>query len=313
MNVCRPTAGKWWGRYLDDPRGQWWLDREPAAPLPPSDIGAGRSQVREAADETQLGPARSSGQVGVPASTVHRIRVRHRLNRLAWMDRPTGLVIRRYEHDHPGDLVHRDIKKLGKVPSGGGWRTRGRNSDPGRPSKRRPRIGYSQIHTAIDDHSRVAYSEVLDDEQAVTTVGFWRRARVWFVRHGIDHRPCSPTRLLLPLPAVPSRAGRLGHHIDAPAPTDPKPTAKSVSIERFNRTLCDEWAYVRPYRSENHDVGDSTPGSTPTTITAPTPPSAANHHPRQQPPKALHTWAKPRSGCAEQLTCARPFRCLRSW
>lgn len=86
---------------------------------------------------------------GVPASTVHKILVRHGLNRLVWIDRPTGRVIRRYERAHPGELIHLDIKKVGKIPPGGGWRVRGRGQVP-----KRPRVGYTYLHCAVDDHSR---------------------------------------------------------------------------------------------------------------------------------------------------------------
>jgi hypothetical protein len=90
-------------------------------------------------------------------------------------------VIRRYEHDRPGDLVHIDNKKLGKIPPGGGWRAHGRP----RANKRR-RVGYCYVHSAVDDHSRVAYSEIHDDEKAVTAVEFFRRARSWFARRGVN-------------------------------------------------------------------------------------------------------------------------------
>ena len=75
---------------------------------------------------TKLGPVRIAARLHMPASTVHRVLVRRQLNRLAWRDRPTGRVIRRYEHEHPGDLIHVDVKKLGRIPSGGGWRIHGR-------------------------------------------------------------------------------------------------------------------------------------------------------------------------------------------
>ena len=119
---------------------------------------------------------------------MHRVLVRHGVNRLRWMDRPTGRLIRRYEHDHPGDLVHVDIKRLGRIRPGGGWRAHGRGSAQHRAARHAPRVGYEYIHTAIDDHSRVAYSEILDDETAATAVEFWRRAQAWFDTHGITTR-----------------------------------------------------------------------------------------------------------------------------
>ena len=87
-------------------------------------------------------------------------------------------MIRRYEHEKPGDLVHIDIKKLGRIPDGGGQRVLGRAS--GRrnkartPSNRRP--GYHYLHNAVDDYSRLAYTEILTDERKETAAAFWQRA-----------------------------------------------------------------------------------------------------------------------------------------
>ncbi len=118
----------------------------------------------------------------MPVSTVHRVLCRHGLNRLWWIDRPTGEVIRRYERAHPGELIHVDIKKVGKVPPGGGWKIHGRGK------KRRCKVGYTYLHVAVDDHSRVAFVEAHENEQAATLVGFWGRAQEFFWSKGHDHR-----------------------------------------------------------------------------------------------------------------------------
>jgi len=118
---------------------------------------------------------------------------RYRLAKLSWLDRATGRVIRRYEHQHPGDLVHVDIKKLGKIPDGGGWRMLGRpignrhsQAHHGPRSKHRnPLVGYHYLHIAIDDHSRLAYYELLPDELGTTAAQFRLRARSWFAANGI--------------------------------------------------------------------------------------------------------------------------------
>src|SRR5439155_18319541 len=111
-----------------------------------------------------------------PASTVHRILVRHGLNRLAWLDRPTGEPIRRYERERPGELVHVDVKKLGRIPDGGGWRLHGRaDARAAHPQSRRT-TGFDYIHSAVDDHTRLAYSEIHTDEKAATCAAFLRRA-----------------------------------------------------------------------------------------------------------------------------------------
>ena len=120
----------------------------------------------------------------MPASTVHRVLVRAKLNRLDALDRVTRQPIRRYEMTRPGELVHVDTKKLGRIPRGGGWRVHGRSNNPYKAHKRVP-IGYAFVHSAVDAYSRVAYSEVLDDEQGITAAAFWRRAQAFFKRHGI--------------------------------------------------------------------------------------------------------------------------------
>ena len=101
---------------------------------------------------------------------MHRVLTRYRLARLAHLDRATGRVIRRYEHAAPGDLVHVDIKKLGNIPDGGGHKVLGRPT-----AARTGRRAYAYLHTAVDDHSRLAYSEILTDEKKETAVGFWQR------------------------------------------------------------------------------------------------------------------------------------------
>jgi transposase InsO family protein len=178
----------------------------------------------------------------MPASTVHRVLVRLGLNRLVWMDRPTGRVIRRIEHSRPGELVQLDVKKLGRIPPGGGWRVHGL------ANRGRPQVGYAYIHTAIDSYSRVAYSEVLGDERAVTAVGFWQRAHAWLADHGVDvevvqtdNGSCYKAHAFA---AAVEATG--AQHRRLP----PRRPAWNGKVERFNRTLLDEWAYVRVYRTE---------------------------------------------------------------
>jgi transposase InsO family protein len=190
------------------------------------------------------GPARIAGLLRLNPATVHRVLVRYRLNRLAWTDRATGRVIRRYERDRPGDLVHVDIKKLGNIPDGGGHKTLGRQA--GR--KTRSGAGYSYIHTAVDDHSRLAYSEILTDEKKHTAAGFWTRAQAFFTSYGItvervitDNGSCyksHPWRDVLATAGIVHKRTR---------PYRPQTNGK---VERLNRTLLEEWAYARPYRSE---------------------------------------------------------------
>lgn len=131
-----------------------------------------------------LSPARIAGIVNRPSSTVPAVLVRHHLNRLDHLDRVTRAPIRRYEMSRPGELVHVDVKKLGRIPEGGGWRIPGRAAR-GRQSKKRVPIGYVFIHAAVDAYTRLAYAEALPDEQGATAAAFWPRAAAFFASHGI--------------------------------------------------------------------------------------------------------------------------------
>jgi transposase-like protein len=250
MGISRPTAHKWWRRWSE--LGLTGLaDRSSRPHSCPHRTGlAVEAEIAELRRTLKLGPARIGSRLGVPPSTVHRVLVRLGLNRLAWMDRPTGQVIRRYERDHPGSLIHVDIKKLGKIPDGGGWKVLGRqvgsknnatfNRVAGRPA-------YGFIHSAVDDHSRLAYAEILPNERKDTAAAFWLRAKAWYAQHGIhveevltDNGACYRS--------IPFREalGAIKHR--RTRPYTPKTNGK---VERFNRTMLEEWAYVKPYLSES--------------------------------------------------------------
>jgi len=205
----------------------------------------------------RLGPVRIGWRLGLAASTCHAILRRAGVARLAHLDRATGQPIRRYEHLAPGDLVHVDVKKLGNIPNGGGWRIRGRaqgklnrTATPGHTTDKYggARLGYAYLHTALDDHSRLAYTEILTDETQQTATAFWRRAHAWFTAHGItirrvlsDNGSCYKSRLWT------DTCTQLGVTIKKTRPYRPQTNGK---VERFHRTLTEEWAYARPYRSE---------------------------------------------------------------
>lgn len=201
----------------------------------------------------RLGPVAIAERVGLSPSTVHRILVACRINRLWHVDRVTGEPIRRYEADQPGELVHIDIKKLGNIPDGGGWRilgtTRGianRQAHRGRPRKvhGRANIGYCYVHSAVDSHTRLAYSEALDDETAATAIAFLDHAAAYaaanFAGHGITHIQ----RILTDDGSCyRSRAWR-DHLHDPRHPAQPHPSPPPTDqrqVERFNRTLLEEW------------------------------------------------------------------------
>lgn len=241
MGISRPTAYKWWRRWQVDGEAGL-IDRSSRPQTCPHRTPVElESAIEDLRRTLKLGPVRIGARLGVPASTVHRVLCRLGLNRLAWMDRPTGEVIRRYERDEPGELVHVDIKKLGRVPDGGGWRVHGRENRPNR--KRGP--GWDFIHSAVDDRSRVAYSEILPDEKADTCVAFWQRARAFYAELGITVTGVMTDNAKAYLcdrfqNAITEGGAR---HWSIP-PYSPQINGK---VERFNRTFLEEWAYVKPW------------------------------------------------------------------
>jgi len=208
------------------------------------------------------GPHRISYHLGIPRSTVGRVLARYQMPLLAHIDQATGLPVRkpraiRYETTAPGDLVHIDIKKLGRIPDGGGWRMFGRGSEQDRrngvATDRASRAGakssrgYVFLHHAVDDHSRLAYSEQLPDEKRETAAAFWRRARAFFAEAGIsvravmtDNGACYRSHVF---------AAALGDTVQHRR-TRPYRPQTNGKVERFNRTLMDEWAYAQIYLSD---------------------------------------------------------------
>jgi transposase InsO family protein len=195
------------------------------------------------------GPARIAGHLRMAASTVYAVLRRYRLAHLAHLDRATGHAIRRavrrYERDRPGELVHVDIKKLGNIPDGGGHKKLGRVQ----AGRHRPGIGYSYLHNAVDDHSRLAYTEILTDERGDTAAGFWTRAAAWFAGHGIPviERVLTDNGACYRSHAFAAALAQTGTVHKRTRPYRPQTNGK---VERFNRTLLDEWAYAHLYRSE---------------------------------------------------------------
>jgi len=250
LGVSRATGYKWWRRWLQE--GRAGLESRSSRPHRCRTKAADDVEARVLAlrQERRLGPARIAGILGMAPSTVHRILTRHAMPRLAWLDRPTGAPVR-YERDRPGELVHVDIKKLGRLRDGGGWRVHGRDSDAGRRNhaarSRGELVGHEFVHSAVDDHSRLAYCEVLPDEQAATAVAFWARAQAFFADHGInvervltDNGSCYRSRHWR------EHLGAAGIDHKRTRPYRPQTNGK---VERLNRTLLTEWAYAQVFES----------------------------------------------------------------
>ena len=207
------------------------------------------------------GPHRIAFHLQLHRSTVGRVLARYRMPLLGNVDQSTGLPVRkpkpvRYELAKPGQLVHVDIKKQGRIPDGGGWRVHGRGSAQARnAASTRDRAvragaagsrGYRYLHHAVDDYSRVAYSEILDDERKETAAGFWERANAFFASIGVtvtavmtDNGACYRSH------AFADALGEIRHKW-----TRPYRPQTNGKVERFNRTLATEWAYATAYNSE---------------------------------------------------------------
>ena len=206
----------------------------------------------------RLGPVAIGAKLGMPASTVHAVLTRCRLNRLSHVDVRTGEPVRRYEHETPGAMIHVDVKKIGNIPDGGGWRfvgrQQGRKNRRATPGLARSRdhhelVGTAFIHTVIDDHSRVAYAEIHADETAETAIGVLRRAVAWLSDRGVTvERVPSDNGSAYRSHAWRDACVGLGIRHKRTRPYRPQTNGK---IERFHRTLAEGWAFSRHYNSES--------------------------------------------------------------
>ncbi len=245
LGISRQTVYKWVRRFRAE--GLAGLADRSSRPhrMPRRTSVATTATIVAARREHHAGPVRLAAILGIAASTIGAVLVRAGMPRLADVDRLTGELLRgrrhserRYEREHPGDLLHVDVKKLGRVPDGGGWRVHGRSE-----AVRGRGNGWDYVHVAVDDHTRLAYVEVLPDERAVTCAGFLRRAVAWLAAHGVVVR-----RVLTDN----AKSYRIGAAWIAACtelsiarrfiqPGRPWTNGKA---ERFNRTLQNEWAYA---------------------------------------------------------------------
>ncbi len=251
MGLSRKCVTTWVNRYLAE--GEAGLEDRSSRPhsspsRTPADLEAEVLRVRAA---ERSGRDVVAERTGVPPRTVSRILVRNGIPKLVALDPITGEVIRsskstavRYEREKPGELVHMDVKKLGKIPVGGGWRVHGRENTP---RDRKTKVGYDYVHSLIDDHSRLAYSEVLDNEKGPTCAEFLERAIAYFAERGITRIE----RLITDNAWAYRYSLRkiCADHKIVQKFIKPHCPWQNGKVERLNRTLATEWAYRRPFDS----------------------------------------------------------------
>jgi transposase InsO family protein len=245
FQVDAKTVTKWRDRFLEE--GEPGLfDRSSRPTTSPNQTPPEcRRRIIELRKQRRRGAGHIGHEVGRAASTVQNILISEGLGRLDSGDRATADPIIRYQRDHPGELVHVDVKKLAGIPDGGGWRIHGRGKAP---TAKRASTGYRFLHTALDDRTRIIYSEMHSNEQAVTAVDFWKRANAFFNHLGItiervitDNGSCYRSRLW---------RTTLETEGITPKFTRPYRPQTNGKVERYHRILLEEWAYIRDWNTD---------------------------------------------------------------
>jgi len=263
LGVSRQCAYRWVARFrAEGVAGLVDRSSRPSRSPRRTSVEA-EERVLTARRQLRCGPAGIAAVTGVPARTVTRVLTRHRVPRLAECDPLTGERIRaskttgvRYERSRPGELVHMDVKKLARIPEGGGWKALGRQQRE-TTRNRKTKIGYDYVHCLVDDHSRLAYAEVLPDEKGPTCAAFLQRAAGYFAEHGIARIERLMTDNAWAYKySLREVCADLGIRQKFIKPHCPWQNGKA---ERFNRTLQTEWAYRRPYTTNTHRTQALTP------------------------------------------------------
>jgi transposase InsO family protein len=248
MGISRQCAHRWVARF--DAEGEAGLEDRSSRPhrSPTRTPRRVERRVLAARRDHRRGQDWVAGELGVPARTISRVLRRHQVPRLADCDPLTGEVIRsskstavRYERDRPGELTHTDVKKIGRIPDGGGWRAHGRQMGT-TSAKKKAKIGFDYVHSLVDDHSRYAYSEILGSENGDDTADFMERAIADFAAAGIDIQAVMSDNAwnYTKSARFAEILQRIGARHLLIKPHCPWQNGK---VERFNRTLQTEWAY----------------------------------------------------------------------
>jgi transposase InsO family protein len=245
--ISRQSGSKWWRRFrIEGSAGL--VDRSSAVHHQPRrHPDATVAKLCALRRERRVGPHVLAWETRLARSTVYAILRRHQLNRLDRLE--PRVVVVRYERERPGELVHLDTKKLGRIGQGGGHRVLGRTAQ-----HRHDGIGWNRVHVAVDDHSRLAYVEELVDESPATTVAFLRRARAFYAAHGISvERVLTDNGTAYRSRIFAAALGELGIGHRWTRPYRPQTNGKA---ERFIRTMLGEWAYARPFADTAQRIAD---------------------------------------------------------
>lgn len=264
LGVSRTCAHRWIARFREQ-GAAGLLDRSSRPRRSPGATSIEVvKRVLDLRRAERLGPIALAAATGVSASTASRLVARAGLPRLFELDPVTGVRIRasrrtshRFERDAPGDLIHIDVKKLGRIPDGGGWRMNGRDSIDHR-NDNRAKLGFDYVHVAVDDHSRLAFAQVLTDERGPTCAKFLMAAADFFAQHGVAIREVMTDNALNYRRSNDFRAvmATLGAKHRLTRPHSPWQNGKA---ERFNRTLQENWAYRHPFTSNEQRTEALTP------------------------------------------------------
>jgi transposase InsO family protein len=272
--VSLRCARKWVGRYREGDRQL--LDRSSAPRRVANRTDPARVAVIVKLRRLRMTAAEIAETLGMPLSTVSGILTRLSVGRLGRLGLEPAV---RYERSRPGELVHIDVKKLGRIVGGAGWRVRGgrQHRNPvitDATGKPRRTVGYEYVHIAVDDYSRLAYAEVLPDEKATTAAGFLRRAVAFYRRYGIGVEAILSDNggaYISVVHALACRHLQIKHLRSRPY--RPQTNGKA---ERFIRTLIAGWAHAPSTAQATNAPPPLTAGSGTTTIDADTQPSATN-------------------------------------
>jgi transposase InsO family protein len=260
MGISRACASKWvnrWRRY-----GDLGLVDRPSTPhhsprATPAEVIA---QIKIWRRDKKWSAARITHELAGQGIRINRRTVTRHLTRLGLGRRrfldPTGESNRepgKITARWPGHMVHLDVKKVGRIPDGGGWRVHGRNSDQHKAADRAKtagaKAGYVYLHSIVDGFSRLAYTEPLADEKGQTAAAFLARAKVWFAAHGITHihrvitdnGACYRSNDFARIVGTQTRHQR----------TKPYTPRHNGKAERYQRIMAEEVLYAREYRSED--------------------------------------------------------------